>query len=328
MTMNRRDFQLQIATFLIAAYAPFARAQGIFPSKPVKVVVPYAAGGGPDVLMRKLAPRLGEILGQNVIVENIVGAGGILAAQSVARAAPDGYTLILGASTHIVQKAMQPSVKFDPAKDFVHIGRYTVTPQILVVPINSPWKSVQDLVAALRREPDKLNYASGGIGSAAHLAGAAMLIATGTQAVHVPYKGSVEIIPSILSGSTQFGFPVASTAIAPVQQGQVRALATSGGSRLPQLPNVPTQKEALGKDELALESWSGIWAPAGTPDAVVDVLFKAFQKVYSEPAVRAENEAAGTFVSQNASPAEARRFVEQETLKYERLVKAVGLTGN
>ena len=326
--MNRRLFQLQIASLLVAFPAHKSWAQGVFPSKPVKIIVPYAPGGGPDVLTRKILPKLSELLGQQVVVENIVGAGGILAAQSVARAAPDGYTLILGASTHVVQKAMQPSVKFDPVKDFVHITRTTVTPQILVVAANSPWRSVQDLLAAIRKEPDKLNYSSGGVGSAAHLVAAAMLVATGTHAVHVPYKGSVEMVPSILAGATQFGWPVASTALSHVQQGTVRALATSSGTRMPQLPNVPTLKEVLGKDELALESWGGIWAPAGTPAPVTDTLFKALQKLYNDPAVRSDHEAGGSFVSLSASPQEFRQYIELETVKYERLVKATGLNTN
>lgn len=320
----RRQFLSLLAAGAGLAAFP-ARAQG-FPGRPIKIVVPYAPGGGPDVLTRKVGPRLSEILGQPVVVENIVGAGGILAAQQVARAAPDGYTLMLGASTHIVQKAMQPAVKFDPVKDFAHIIRATTSPQLLVVAASAPWKTVQELIAAIRKEPGKLNYASGGIGSAAHLASAAMVLAAEVQAVHVPYKGSVEIIPSILSGSTQFGCPVASTAVGPVQQGTVRALATTGATRLAQLPNVPTLKEALGKDELAIESWSGIWAPAGTPAAVVDVLFRAYQKLYSDPAIRADHLAAGAAVALSESPAEFSRFVESETAKYQRLVKATGIS--
>jgi tripartite-type tricarboxylate transporter receptor subunit TctC len=326
--LQRRQFQQHIAASFIAAYALPTWAQGTFPSKPVKIIVPYAPGGGPDVLTRKIAPKLGEILGQPVVVENIVGAGGILAAQQAARAAPDGYTLLLGASTHIVQKAMQPSVKFDPIKDFAPVTRNTVSPALLVVAANAPWKTAQELIAAIKKEPGKLNYASGGIGSLAHLASAAMLLANDAQAVHVPYKGSVEIIPSILASATQFGCPVASTAVGPAQQGQVRALATTGSTRMQQLPNVPTLKEVFGKDELVLESWGGIWAPAGTPPAVLDVLFKTYAKLYSDPTIRAEHEAAGAPVSLSASPAEFSKFMEAETAKYERIVKATGLNGN
>ncbi|MFT3779237.1 MAG: tripartite tricarboxylate transporter substrate-binding protein [Ottowia sp.] len=301
-----------------------ARAQA-FPSRPVKTIVPFAAGGGPDVLARKTGVRLAEALGQSVVVENIVGAGGILAAQNVARAPADGYTLLLGSSAQIVQKLMQPSVKFDPLKDFTPVTCTGFSPALLVVAADAPWKTVQELVAAIRARPAALNYASGGIGSAAHLTGAALEQAMQVQAVHVPYKGSVEIIPSILQGATQFAFPIVSTAIPYVLDGRVRALATSGGQRLAQLPQVPTLREALGKEELALSSWGGVWAPAGTPAEVVDVLFRAYQKTYADPAVRADHEAAGVLVELSASPADFGRFMAEETRKYARIVKAARL---
>lgn len=325
----RRSFICATAfCFAVPRVISPAWAQAAFPNKPVHIIVPYAAGGGPDVLTRKIGPALGEILGQAIVVDNIVGAGGILAAQTAARAAPDGYTLMLGSSTHITQKAMQPSVKFDPLKNFAPITRNTVSPALLVVAASAPWKTAQELVAAIRKEPGKFNYASGGIGSAAHLAGAAMLHATEVQAVHVPYKGSVEIIPSILSGATQFGFPIASTALGPAQQGQVRVLASTGQVRLPQLPQVPTLKEVFDKEELVLESWGGVWAPAGTPGPVLDVLFKAYVKLFSDPAVRALHDAAGSPVSLSASPEEFAQFMAAETTKYERIVKANGLSGS
>jgi tripartite-type tricarboxylate transporter receptor subunit TctC len=326
--INRRAFSAQIAALVGTLQATSSQAQAAFPTRPVKIIVPYAAGGGPDVLTRKIAPRLSDILGQQVVVENVVGAGGILAAQVAARATPDGYTLMLGATTHVTQKAMQPSVRFDPVKDFVHIMRNNVTPQMLVVASNSPFKTPQDLVDAMRKAPGKFNFGSGGVGSAAHLAGAALLHAMQLQAVHVPYKGSVEIIPSLLAGDTQFSFPVASTAMGPVQQGQVRALATTGSSRLPQLPQLPTLREALGKDELVIETWGGYWAPAGTPAPVVDTLHRALRKLYDDPSVRAEQEATGAMTSISNSPAEFTRDIVADTARYERLVKAIGLGTN
>ncbi|MFC7410699.1 Bug family tripartite tricarboxylate transporter substrate binding protein [Hydrogenophaga atypica] len=324
--MQRRHI-LRAGAFGLALTSPLSLlAQAPFPTRPVKLVVPFAAGGGPDVLARRVAGRLGQALGQSVVVENIVGAGGILAAQSVARAPADGYVVMLGASTHITQKAMQPSVRFDPIKDFTHIGRTLTSPQLLVVAADSPYKTLQDLVDAARKAPGTLNYASGGVGSAAHLSGAALGHALGLDVVHVPYKGSVEIVPSIMQGATHFGFPVVSTAVGLLQQGKVRALATTGSARLAALPQVPTLKEVTGKDELMLDAWSGIWAPAGLPAAVADVWFKALQQVYADPTVRAEHEAAGTLVALSSSPAEFTRFIEAETVKYQQLVKATGLS--
>jgi tripartite-type tricarboxylate transporter receptor subunit TctC len=188
------------------------------------------------------------VLGKGtVVVENIVGAGGILAAQSVARMAPNGYSLLLGASSHVVQKAMQPSVQFDPLNDFAHITRTAFSPSILVVGADSPYKTVEDIVAAAQKEPGKLNYASGGVGSAAHLCGAAMVLQAKIDVVHVPYKGSVEIVPSIITGATQFAFPIASTAIPQIRAGKVRALAVTSAQRMPALRTCPRSSRCSGR---------------------------------------------------------------------------------
>ena len=171
--LTRRQFHRYALGVAAGMAVPgLALAQdGDYPSRPVKIIVPYAAGGGPDVLTRKMAIKLAEVLGRGavVIVDNIVGAGGISAGQSVARMAPDGYNLLLGASSFVVQKAMEPGVKFDPMKDFTHITRTMSSPSILVVSASSPYKTVEQLIAAAKSEPGKLNYASGGVGSAAHL---------------------------------------------------------------------------------------------------------------------------------------------------------------
>lgn len=328
--LTRRQFHLRALGLAATGLGlpALTLAQGSeYPNRPIKIVVPFAAGGGPDVLTRKLAVKLGEVLGNGtvVVVENIVGAGGILAGQSVARMAPDGYNLLLGASSHIVQKAMEPSVKFDPIKDFTQITRTAFSPSILVVNASSPYKSVQDLIAAARREPGKLNYASGGVGSAAHLSGAAMVLQAKIDVVHVPYKGSVEIVPSIISGDTQFAFPIASTAIPQIQGGRVRALAVTSAQRMASLPDVPTLAEVFETQDLNLDSWFGLWAPAGTPSRIVDILFRAVVKAYEDPALRADSEAAGAFVALSSSPSEFTKFMQAETLKLQKIVKAANL---
>jgi tripartite-type tricarboxylate transporter receptor subunit TctC len=223
---------------------------------------------------------------------------------------------------------MQPSVKFDPMKDFTLITRTAFAPSILVVAADSPFKSVEDIVAAARKNPGKLNYASGGVGSAAHLMGAATVLQAQVDVVHVPYKGSVEIVPSLLSGATQFAFPIASTAIPLIQAGKVRALAVTSGERMAVLPDVPTLVEAFKTPDLALDSWFGLWAPAGTPPAVVDILFKAVAKAYQDPDLRKETEATGSVIALSQSPQEFRSFMEAETRKFEKLVKAAGLVVN
>ena len=330
---TRRHFNLHALGLAAAAAAGLpatARAQaGDYPSRPIKVIVPFAAGGGPDVLTRKMAVKLAEVLGKGgVVVDNIVGAGGILAGQNVARMAPDGYNILMGASSHITQKAMQPSVTFDPLTDFSLITRTVFAPSVLVVAADSPYKTVDEVIAAAKKNPGKLNYASGGVGSAAHLIAAALVLHVQADVVHVPYKGSVEIVPSLLSGATQFAFPIASTAVPLIQSGKVRALAVTSAQRMSVLPHVPTLVEALKAPELALDSWFGLWAPAGTPAEVVDILFKAVVKTYEDPAVRADAEASGSVVALSRSPQEFRSFVESETRKFEKLVKAANLSVN
>lgn len=332
MTPRRRTALRALALSLAAAtlaLPPLAQGQaGDYPTRPIRIVVPFAAGGGPDVLTRKMAVKLADVLGKGtvIVVDNVVGAGGILAAQNVARATPDGYTLLLGASSHVVQKAMQPSVQFDPLKDFAHVARVTSSPSVLVVAAGSPYSSVDDLVAAARKSPGKLNYASGGVGSAAHLTAAAMVLQAKIDVVHVPYKGSVEIVPSILAGDTQFGIPIGSTAIPQIKGGKVRALAVTSGQRIPALPDVPTLVEIFNAPDLALDAWFGIWAPAGTPPAILDILNKALARTYDDPVLRADSEATGAFVTLTSSPAEFTRFMEAETRKFEKIVKAANLT--
>jgi len=327
---NRRQFQ-RCALGLAAAglgLPVFVLAQrSDYPSRPIRIIVPYAAGGGPDVLTRKMAAKLADVLGKSpIVVENIVGAGGILAAQSVARMAPDGYSLLLGASSHLVQKAMQPSVQFDPLKDFAHVTRTAFSPSILVVSADSRYMTVEDIVTAAQKEPGKLNYASGGIGSAAHLCGAAMVLQAKIDAVHVPYKGSVEIVPSIITGATQFAFPIASTAIPQIRAGKVRALAVTSAQRMPGMPNVPTLVEVFKTPDLALDAWFGLWAPAGTPPQVVDALFRAVVKAYDDPGLRADSDATGAPVALSSSPAEFTKFMEAETVKLDRIVRAARLS--
>lgn len=328
MTTRRQFHRHSLATagaLLGLPLTGFAQASD-FPSRPIRVIVPFAAGGGPDLLARKMAVKLAEVLGKGgVVVENVVGAGGILAAQNVARMPPDGYSILMGASSHITQKAMQPGVKFDPLKDFSFVTRTAFSPSMLVVHADSPFKTVEDLVAEARKNPGKFNYASGGIGSAAHLAGAAMVLQAQIDAVHVPYKGSVEIVPSILSNTTHFAFPIASTAIPHVQAGKVRALAVTSAQRMAGFPNVPTLVEVFKTPDLALDAWFGLWAPAGTPPQVVDLLFKAVTKTYEDPVLRADAEAAGSIVALSRSPEEFRSFIESETLKFNQLVKAARL---
>jgi len=300
----------------------FAFADGAaqhYPDRPVRLIVPYAAGGGPDIQARTLGLVLARELGQAVVVENKVGAGGILAAEYVNQQPPDGYTLLMGASTHVTQKLLQPSVRFDPAR-FTPIIRTGTAYSVLVVPADSPYRSVADLIAAARRAPGTLNYASGGIGSAAHLYGTAFTSTAGIDATHVPYRGSVEIMPSLIRGDAQFAFPVVSTALPQIRDGKLRALALTAAQRDPALPDVPTLNEALGRTDLALLSWSGIWAPPGLPAPIMERLLPALARALQDPGLREAYARDGVRVSPSDSPADFGRFIDSETARYREVI--------
>ena len=324
--MDRRNFCA--AASALAFVSLGARAQPGYPTKPVRMISPYAAGGGPDVQLRQAGPSLGEVLGQPIVIENKVGAGGVLAAQYVAQQPADGYTLLMGSNTHIIQKAMQPDLKFDPVTDFAPVSNLASSPTVLVVNAESPYRKLDDLIADAKARPGQMNYGSGGIGTSAHLAGATLVSLTGIKATHIPLEGSVEIAASILRGDTQFAFPVAGTGIPQVKGGKLRALAVTSRERLKELPDVPTLHELLKNDLAIQESWFGIWAPAKTPADIQMTLNAAVKKVTAAPALRAAYEAVGNEATPSESPQAFAAFVRSETRKWTDIVKLAGATGS
>ncbi len=313
----------------IAAVLMLGLAGGIalaqpFPSRPVKIIVPFAAGGGPDVESRRMAPKLAEALGGAVVVENRVGAAGIVAAEVVAQAAPDGYTLLAGAISQVVQKIMRPAAKFDPLTSFVPITMINISPTVLIVPADSPIKSVRELEDAIKARPGQFNYGSGGVGTAAHIAGATFASLLKLTATHVPYRGSVELMPALLGGQIQFAFPIAGTSVPHVKSGKARALAVTGAKRLPSLPDTPTMKELYGDELFVQESWAGLWAPAGTPAPVIAKLFAATKQAMADPGLRAQFQAGGSEVELSASPEEFATFMKAESAKWAKLLQISG----
>lgn len=326
--MRRRSIVWGAVSGAAAGVVPRALASEAWPQRPVRLVVPFAAGGGPDILARMIAERAAPLLGQAIVVENKVGAGGAIAAELVVQAEPDGYTLMLGASTHVTQKLISPQLRFDPLTQFVHIVRTSISPAVLVVRTDAPYADAAALVRAAQQSPGKLNYASGGIGSAAHLSAAALATAMKVDAVHIPYKGSVDIVPSLINGDTQFAFPIASTALPFITQGRVRALAVTSGTRLAQLPAVPTLREVFKRDELVLDAWSGLWAPARTPEPVVARVNDVVRRALADKALIEAFDKAGSPVSPTRTPGEFTQFVLAETAKYARLVVAARLSAS
>lgn len=306
----------------LASVAAFAQA---YPSRPVKLVVPFAAGGGPDVEARRFAPKLAEALGGSVVVENRVGAAGIVAAEVVAQAPPDGYTLLMGSMSQIVQKILRPAAKFDPHTSFVPVTLTSSASAVLIVLADSPFRSAKELEEAIRARPGQFNYGSGGVGTAAHIAGATFASLQKLNATHIPYRGSVEIMPALLGGQIQFAFPIAGTGVPQVKAGKARALGVLSAKRLPSLPEVPTMKELFGDELYVQDFWGGVWAPAGTPPAVIARLFAATRQAHTDAGLREQYRAGGSEVELSNSPEEFAAFMKAETAKWARLIQLAGV---
>lgn len=318
--MSRRRFLKALLASASAGLSVTSQAQA-WPQRPIRFVVPYAAGGGPDVLTRQTLPHLSKSLGQSIVVDNRVGAGGSISAEHVVQQKPDGYTWLLGASTHVTQKLLQPSLNFDPIKSFAHVSRLSYSSSVIVVASTSPYKTLGELLKAGADQSGKWNYGSGGIGSAAHLAGSAFSRAAGIDAVHVPYRGSVDLPTALMVGDIQFAIPTASTVLPLIQSGRLRALAITSAQRDPAYANLPTLKEVFGSDDLVQVAWSGVWLPAGTDPGIVRKIFEALRAVHAAPEIVADYARVGATVSLSESESEFTSFVGAETAKFARIVK-------
>lgn len=316
---------LVLALAVLATGAVFAQG---YPSRPVRLVIPFAAGGGPDIQARQFGQKLSELMGQPAIMENKVGAAGVLAAQYVAQAPADGYTLLLGAVTHLVLKHLNPDLQYDPIADFAPITNMASAPTVLIVRADHAARSAQELAALARAAPGKMNYGSGGIGTAAHLAGATFEALAGFKAVHIPLKGSVEIQASLLRGDTDFAFPISGTALPAVRSGRFRALGVTSATRLPSLPEVPTMRELMKHELYVQESWYGYWAPARTPPQVLRAFHALAVKALADPGLMKLFEAAGSVVEPSESPAAFAAFVKSENEKWRQIVQRTGAKGN
>jgi len=322
--MKRRDFIK--ATSIIGLHPFAAWSQSSFPNKSIKAVSAYAAGGGPDVQLRQAAPFIGEALKQTIVVENKVGAGGVLATQFVAQANPDGYTLLLGSNIQLIQKILKPELSISPMTDFAPISNMYSSPTIMIVSADSPYKTVEDVIAAAKSNPGAMNYGSGGIGTSAHIAGATFVALNNLKTTHIPLKGSVEILASLVRGDTQFAFPIAGTGVPLVKGGKVRALAVTSKSRLAQLPNIPTLNEIM-KNELTIqESWFGMWAPAKTPTEIINTLFSGISTALSNPSLATSYEAAGNIITRSQSPQAFAAYMVSENKKWAEIIRLTGIT--
>jgi len=289
-------------------------------------VVPYAAGGPVDLSARLIAPKLQQALGQPVIVENRVGAGGNIGADAIAKSAPDGYSLVIGAiATHAINPALYKNVPYDPVRDFRHIALLVQVPNVLVVNNDLPARSVADLVVLAKREPGKLDFASGSTGSTGHLAGELFKQMTGTYMVHIPYKGSAPAVSDMLAGRVALMFDNLASALPNIRADKVRVLAVTTLRRSSFLPDVPTLDE-LGLKGFDMTTWWGLMAPAKTPQPVVDRLAAECAKALPELSDRWR--AMGSELPSVRTPAGFTAFVERERKLYAELVKRSGATAD
>ena len=309
---------------LAAAFAASAAHAQTYPTKPVHVIVPFTPGSATDVVARTVAQALSTRMGQVFVVENRPGAGGTIGANLVAKAAPDGYTLLVNSSGHTVNPSIYPSIPFDTAKDLTGISLLAEQPNILVVAPSKGWKTAGDLVKAAKAEPGKLTYASAGAGSATHMNAEKFRVSAGIDAVHIPYKGTPEALTDTMNGRVDYFFAPVIAALPMVRDNRVTALAVGSAKRASVLPDVPTTEEA-GYPGSAYNFWVGMLAPAGTPPAIVDQLNKEVTAALASPEVKDRLAALGA----DAAPMPAADFdkmIAQELKDNAQLVKQAGIT--
>jgi tripartite-type tricarboxylate transporter receptor subunit TctC len=319
VTLSRR---VALIAALLAIAAGPAAAQNGYPNRPVKLIVPFTAGGITDIVARLFAQKLTEDLGQRFFVDNRPGAGGNLALELAAKSPPDGYTLgVATAGTHAINPSIYPNMPYDHIKDFVPVTLLSYEPSFLVVNPELPVHSVAELVALLKAKPNSYNYGSAGYGSSSHMSAEYFKIKTGTTMTHVPYKGGPEVVQAVMTGQVEVAVNGTSTSLRPIRDGMLRALAITSRERSPLTPDLPALSETLpGFEALA---WNGLVAPAGTPREVVETLVRAVQKAVKDPKIAERfRQMDGTPVGN--SSAEFAAFIQAETKKWAEVAKISG----
>lgn len=318
--LNRRHFMAATAS---AVALPPAFAQGDWPQRPVKIIVPFTAGGASDVLTRALAERLQARLGQTFIVENITGAGGNIGMQTVQGAAPDGYTVASATiGTLSINQFLFAKLPYDPVKGFEPVSTHWENCNVFVVGANHPAHSVQDFLAWARTKPNGVNFGSAGVGTTPHLAGELFRLRTGLNATHVPFRGAAQSMPALISGATDFAIDNVASYTPLIRAGKVRALAVTSADRWPTFPELPTMQEA-GVRDFVITSWGALAVPRGTPSAITHKLSAAVQAIAADPAVQQRFLEIGARAV-SATPEATAAFAERERSKWKEVVRVSG----
>ncbi len=310
--------------FVLGMLVGIAHAQ-TFPSRPVRILVPAPPGSSPDIRARQIAPKLQEALGQPFVVENRPGGGGagLIAAREAARAAPDGHTLLLALINSAIFDALSPDPCCRLNQELVPISRFTMTPLVAVINPSVPASSLRELIDFGKAKPGSITYGSAGPGSSSQLVASWLESETGVKMLEIPYKGVNAELPDLIAGQVMAAFVVPQVVVAPIKAGKLRALAVLSDKRLAGLPDVPTSAEA-GLPGVEAVVWNGIFAPAGTPRPVVDVLHRELVKAYNSPDIKAQVEATGSYVVAD-TPEEFAAFIRAEVAKWGKVGRAAGI---
>ena len=320
--MNRRN--LLQATSLAIALPSLAWAQDKYPSKPITLICPYAAGGNADQRSRQIGRFISTALGQPVIVDNKPGAGGNIGTEAVARAKPDGYTIGMGNFAPLaVNPTMFKKMNFDPAKDLVPVCLIEKGPLVLMVPANSPFKSVKDIMAAAKASPGKLSFASGGLGGSHHLSGEMFKSLAGLSITHIPYKGGAPATTDLMGGQVDMMFEQMYSAAPSIRAGKLRALAITSKTRSPLFSELPTMAES-GVPGFEVQNWQGLVAPAGTPAALIKLLNETVNKALADPAIKEQMLGQGNELG-GGTPEQFATLIKSEADRWGKLVKSANI---
>jgi tripartite-type tricarboxylate transporter receptor subunit TctC len=320
---TRRTGGLAIAALLTALSGAPAQGQN-YPNQVVRIVVPFSAGSATDILARAVADKLSERWSQQVIVENRPGVAGTT---SVAKSAPDGYTLMLTSNGHTVAGVVNKNLQFDPVKDFVGITQVASVPLVLIINPDLPAKTVKEFIELAKAKPGALNFASPGLGSTTFIAGALFKTTAKIDIVHVPYKGAPESVTSVIRGDSHMYFTPANVGSELIQAGKVRALAVATAKRIPTMPDTPTLAEA-GLSDFSYDSWFGLLAPAGTPPTIIDKINRDTIAILQRPELQEQLARQGGVTVVYSAPAQFDEIIKNDTARYGQIFKEAGITAN
>lgn len=322
MNMTVKKWFCGLACIMAASVAGHAQAESAYPSQPIRFIVGFPPGGSTDIVTRILADSLGKELGQTVVVENKAGAGGIVAAGTVARAKPDGYTIFLGTvATNVINPLLRKQMDFDPIKDFTMIGQVGFYTNLILVNESSRYSDLAGLIADAKKK--SMTFSTPGAGTSPHMTGEYFKILSGADLQHIPYSGSGPALTALMGGHVDMAFDNLPAALGLVQSGKIKALAITSTQRIKELPNVPTADE-LGVKGMSVDAWVSVMGPAGIPADRVAVLSKALLKVLKDPDTAAKLEAKAVTIK-GTTPQELQQYIESETQKWREVIAKAGI---